>query len=69
MTVAHAELVDYLPAGRTRALICHGDEYVLLIRKGSADAQQTVEEMTELLQNLISDGEDGTEEPPPPPAI
>lgn len=65
MSVARAELVDYLPAGRTRALIRHGDEYVLLVRKGSPDAQQTCDEMTELLQAML-DGGDDPEWPPPP---
>lgn len=68
MTAARAELVDYLPAGRTRALIHVDDEYVLLVRKGSADAQQTVEEMTELLQKVIGDDEGGLDWPPTPNA-
>lgn len=67
MQLARAELVDHLPAGRTRALVRLGDdEVILLILKGSVDGQQTVEEMTELLQAML-DSEAGGHEAPPTP--
>jgi hypothetical protein len=65
---ARAELVDYLPAGRTRALVRLGDDdLVLLVLKGSTDGQRTCEEMTELLQTILDtagDSEGGPEWPP-----
>lgn len=65
MQHARAELVDSLPAGRSRALVCLGGETVLLVRKGNVDGEQTCEEMTELLQAVIDEGEGGQEWPPP----
>lgn len=65
MSVARAEIVDRLPAGRNVALVRQDGDYLFLFRKGQIQAE-SCEELAELVQRIINEGDAGDTSDWPP---